>query len=173
MATKSQGCDRGGDNDVEYTLTVCTPARKKHPLVPGIFSRHHLSKPNAALAYTIPRDPDNPTLYLTNDFKEKHLLGMKAKEVKISQRDLPVQCQHVRKSGSRGCTEGCYVLEEGGEGSDYWKCGREDCQGHVYCDKVAWEAQFDTACFGKKGKRMVCVDKSLGLTLYNHLIRSK
>lgn len=170
MAIGSHGCYLGEDSDVVYTLTVCVPERKPHSWVPDAFSRLQLPDPNAG-PFQPPRDPKNPAFYLTNDFKRKHLIGMKTKEIKISSWDLPVQCKHVRKSGSRGCSKLCYVLEEGGKSKDYWKCGRVDCQGHVYCDRVAHDAEHDSVCFGKKGKRMVCVDPSLNLKLYNDLIR--
>ena len=87
---------------------------------------------------------------------------MKKKEVKISQWDLSVLCKHL-KAGAHECKEACYVLEEGGKTSD-WFCGRNDgkgqndCQGHVYCGSVVRDAEYDSACFGKKGKRMVCIN---------------
>ena len=73
-----------------------------------------------------------------------------------------MRCEHVRGSDGagenvKGCKEGCYVMEKGGEMSK-WKCAREDCEGHVYCGNVLTDEK-GTSCFGKKGERMVCLKR--------------
>lgn len=162
MYIGSHGCYVGEDSDFEYTLTVCIPERKPPSWAPDCWSRLPTLKRNAALPYMIPRDEEKPNFPKYNGFEEKHLLGMKKKEVKISQWDLSVLCKHL-KPGVYECKEACYVLEEGGKTSD-WFCGRNDgkgqndCQGHVYCGSVVRDAEYDSACFGKKGKRMVCIN---------------
>ena len=165
MAIGAHGCYFGEDSDIVYALNVCTPKHKPPSWHPDAWHRLEVAGPNAALAYMEPRGKNNMPLY--NDFKREHLLGMKKKEVKISQWDLPMQCRHLQ-SGARECKGGCYVLEKGAKGDGYWKCGRTDCQGHVYCDRIyVYNKEHWYVCFGEKGKRMVCVDPKLGLTLFN------
>jgi hypothetical protein len=81
----------------------------------------------------------------------------KMKTVKLLSRDFPseMRCQHVRNAPM--CDKGCYVREKGG-GSLHRICGRgKDCDGHAYSGQVAMNNK-SVACFGKKGKRMVCID---------------
>jgi hypothetical protein len=93
-----------------------------------------------------------------DDFVKEDLAVMKTKTVKILSRDFQAEmrCEHVRKAPM--CDKGCYVLEKGG---DHLRrlCGRRpDCDGHAYCGRVAKDND-GFACFGKKGKRMVCIDE--------------
>lgn len=165
MATETFGCYKDKDSDTDwYHLTICVPERKPPSWVPDCWSRLHTLKPNAAIPYMLPRDEKEPNFPKYNDFHEKHLLGMKKKLVKISPRDLSLLCKHL-KAGARECHNACYVLEEGQKGvnkSDR-TCGRtdgkgqKDCQGHVYCGPVVRDAEYNFECFGKKGKRLVCI----------------
>lgn len=122
----------------EYTLKVLLPLRPPHRLLPAIFSRPGGSKP--AQTYT--------------DFRFQHLDGMEEMTVKIKSAYFPAEmrCKHVLKVHK--CERGCYVLEKGGDHSQY-RCRRKDCEGHVYND---WVREYEgVKCFGPKGKRMASV----------------
>jgi hypothetical protein len=160
MATKSHGCSQGKDSDVEYFLTVYTPKRKQS-MRPAASHRTHIPKNEGG--YMIYTPKPNPGVKQYNGFEFKDLVDMKTKEVKISERDLMFKCHHIQELGVRECKVGCYVLEKGGNNSD-WDCQRADCQGHVYSGPSAW-ANNGFACFGKKGERMVCIDPKLDLSV--------
>ncbi|USP80278.1 hypothetical protein yc1106_07552 [Curvularia clavata] len=92
----------------------------------------------------------------------KELSGLPQKTVVLKSAYFPWQmrCKHVKgndgfKQGVKGCKEGCYILEKGGDGAN-WKCAHEDCEGHVYCGDVLQDEE-GRCCFGKKGERMVCL----------------
>jgi len=89
-----------------------------------------------------------------DSFKKQDLEAMKTTMIEIKAKWFPSEffCEHLSKT-ERKCESGCYSLEEGGKLKN-WTCGNTDCQGHVYCGDVK-----GVACFGKKGKRMVCVNK--------------
>jgi hypothetical protein len=73
-----------------------------------------------------------------------------------------MRCEHIHGKdgageGVKGCNEGCYVLEKGGE-EGYWRCASENCQGHIYCGEVLMD-EAGRCCFGKKGEIMVCLKR--------------
>jgi hypothetical protein len=141
----------------KYTLTVLCPPRPPPRWLPAIFTRSGSSTPNVGTTYTIrpsDYDPANPN---HDCFELRHLRDMPSKTVKLISAWFPAEmrCDHVYDGHS--CGEGCYVLEKGGEISR-WRCKREDCEGHVYCGRVLKDSN-GVACFGKKGARMVCIQR--------------
>lgn len=160
MATETHGVHKDEDSDTVYTLTVYTPKRKK-PFMPACVHRTHYPKNEGGYMIS-PEDPYRGVKQYT-DFKRKDLVDMKTKEVEVSGRDLMFKCRHIRESGVRECKGGCYVLEKGGNKKEFWGCQRGDCEGHSYNGPAAW-ASNGFLCFGKKGKRMVCIDPSLELS---------
>lgn len=141
----------------KYTLTVLCPPRPPSRWLPSIFTRPGPSTPNVGATYTIrpsDYDPVNPNY---DCFELRHLRDMQSKTIKLISAWFPadLRCDHVYKG--YGCEEGCYVLEKGGEISR-WRCEREDCEGHVYCGSVLKDRN-GVACFGKKGARMVSIQR--------------
>jgi hypothetical protein len=68
-----------------------------------------------------------------------------------------MRCAHVQGVGNgrrKVCHEGCYFLKKGGRRH----CKREDCEGHVYSGRVKGDKK-GVSCFGKKGKRFVCLER--------------
>lgn len=141
----------------KYTLTVLCPPRPSPHWLPKIFTRSSLPKSNVGTAYTIRPSDYNPANPNYDNFTFRHLDDMMPKTVHIISAWFPadMRCRHVQKGCK--CEVGCYVLEKGGEISR-WHCKRGDCEGHVYCDRVM-EDRNGVACFGKKGARMVCVER--------------
>lgn len=140
----------------KYTLTVLCPPRPPPHWLPDIFTRPGPSKPNLGTAYTIRPSDYNPADPNYNCFEWRHLEDMRQKTVTIRSGWFPadLRCEHVQEGHK--CEQGCYVLEKGGRVSR-WRCSREDCEGHVYCGRVAKNHR-GVACFGKKGARMVCIE---------------
>jgi len=136
-----------------YTLAVRYPKRPTPKYLPAFLTRTPFTYP-AGRSYTIRPDNTNPNL---DCFEEKHLDDMSTKKIKIKSAWFPadMRCAHVQKA--RVCEEGCYVLEKGGDIAR-WKCKREDCEGHVYESRVKSD-DAGKVCFGKKGERMVCVER--------------
>jgi hypothetical protein len=134
-----------------YTLTVRCPKRPPPKFLPAFITRTPVV---SRRSYTISRDETNPNL---DCFEEKHLDAMPIKVVKIENVWFPahMRCAHVQNA--RACWEGCYVLEKGGNISRSW-CKREGCEGHVYQSGVKKDID-GKVCFGKKGQRMVCVQR--------------
>jgi hypothetical protein len=141
--------------DTLYKLTVYTPPRPPPKYLPAIFTRIPVTHPVLGSVYTI--KPNNYGSKTPNyeDFSQKDLANMLTKTVKVKAWRFPVKmrCAHVQRN--RTCEEGCYVLEEGGD-VKRWSCNREDCEGHVYGRNILTDEE-GKSCFGKKGKRMVCV----------------
>jgi hypothetical protein len=137
-----------------YTLTVHKPPRPPPKYLPSIFTRIPVTHANTGPAYTL-----KPSNYFSktpnyDDFWEKDLKDMPTQVVKLKAWQFPLRmrCEHVQSD--RKCEKGCYVLEKGGAVSR-WNCEREDCEGHVYGRNVLTDTE-GKACFGKKGRRMVC-----------------
>ncbi|KAJ4991785.1 hypothetical protein SVAN01_02635 [Stagonosporopsis vannaccii] len=137
----------------KYTLTVLLPPRPPRKWLPAFLTRPSPSKPNIGTAFTIRPSDYNPAHPNYSFFEWRHLEDMESKTVTIMSGWFPadLRCDHVQ--GGHKCEEGCYVLEKGGENCS-WYCSRKDCEGHVYCGRVAKDAG-GTACFGKKGARML------------------
>lgn len=141
----------------KYTLTIFCPPRPPPRWLPAVFTRPALPKANTGTTYTIRPSDFDPANSNYDNFEFRHLDDMKVKTVEIISAYFPadMRCQHVQKTTK--CDHGCYVLEKGGEISR-WDCKREDCEGHVYCGSVMRDHK-GVACFGKKGARMVCVER--------------
>jgi hypothetical protein len=58
---------------------------------------------------------------------------------------------------SKACAQGCYFSEKGGRISRHWCNKEKGCEGHVYCGRIKTDDE-GNSCFGKKGKRMVCIE---------------
>jgi hypothetical protein len=135
-----------------YTLEVYIPARPPPSWLPDIFTRP------APVRYNpnkLPQEDTNPNL---DCFESKHLDNIRTKTMTIQSAWFPpeMRCEHVQ-GGEKKCDQGCYFLEKGGKVSR-WRCERVGCEGHVYCGRV--EKDFlGQACFGEKGKRMVCLKR--------------
>lgn len=140
----------------KYTLTVRCPPRPPPRWLPAIFTRPGPSKPNTGTTFTIRPSDYNPANPNYDCFEWRHLSDMRQKSVVIMSGWFPadLRCDHTHEGHK--CEEGCYVLEKGGRASR-WRCTREDCEGHVYCGPVL-KTSTGTACFGKKGARMVCIE---------------
>ncbi|KAJ8115741.1 hypothetical protein OPT61_g2673 [Boeremia exigua] len=157
MNTRGPYWDMVGEfeaHTTKYTLTVQCPPRPLPDWLPAIFTRPGPSKPNVGTAFTIRPSDYNPSNPNYNLLEFRHLKDMDSKTIKIISDNFPadLRCDHV--SDKHHCERGCYVLEKGGNVSR-WTCAREDCEGHVYCGLVK-KTSSGTACFGKKGARMVC-----------------
>jgi hypothetical protein len=148
--------DPTGETEPEntmYTLTVRCPPRPPPSWIPAIFTRTPVTHSNTGSAWTIKPDETNANL---DCFEGKHLADLPMKVMKVERTYFPLnmRCKHLRHSTT--CTEGCYVLEKGGS-IWRWKCSRSDCEGHVYCGQVK-EDREGRSCFGKGGKRLVCLE---------------
>jgi hypothetical protein len=150
----------GENPQFEYTLTIYTPPRPPPSYLPAFLFRDNNPAPRT---FVIRERLEKPNY---DYFEERHLDDMETKTIKILARDFPPQmrCRHVRepdnKSSFRGCKEGCYFLEKGGEKVRRFRCKRPECEGHVYCGKVK-KIEEGVMCFGEKGKRLVCLDMSV------------
>jgi hypothetical protein len=72
-----------------------------------------------------------------------------------------MRCEHVHAGKEKTCKNGCYAFEKGG-GAEGWFCRREDkkgCEGHIFAGRVKINDK-GVACFGKKGKRIVLLERS-------------
>ena len=140
--------------DTVYALDVRCPPRPPPTWLPSFLTRTPVTHANTGSVYTIKPDQTNPNL---DCFERKHLEDMPTKTVKIKRALFPLElrCEHVGYKTS--CSRGCYVLENGG-GNWRKKCAREDCAGHVYVGRVKEDEQ-GISCFGKKGRRLVCLEE--------------
>lgn len=141
----------------KYTLTVLCPPRPPPHWLPAIFTRPPAERPNAGTTYRIRPSDFDPVKPNYDCFELRHLGDMTSKTVKITSAWFPtdMRCEHIHTEYK--CEEGCYVLEKGGD-LKRWVCKRQDCEGHVYCGRVIKDGK-GVACFGKKGERMVCVQR--------------
>jgi hypothetical protein len=137
-----------------YTLLAFCPARPPPKWLPGFVTRKPVTYPKTGARFTIKPDNTNPCL---DCFEEKHLDEMSTKVIKIKSSLFPLElrCVHVRYATT--CKKGCYVLERSSPIAR-WHCTDNKCKGHVYCGSRKTDKE-GRACFGKKGKRMVCIEK--------------
>lgn len=141
--------------DTIYTLAVRRPPRPRPKWLSTFRSRTPVKYLNSPLStYTIMPDETNANL---DCFEEKHLEDMSRKHVKIKRALYPLEmrCDHFKEN--KTCMSGCYVQEKGGH---IWqkKCTRSDRAGHVYVGLVK-EDEEKKSCIGKKGERLVCIEK--------------
>jgi hypothetical protein len=156
-----------------YTLAVFIPPRPPPKYLPAFLTREPLD----TSPFHVIR-PKSPTLDYTC-FERRDLRDMRTKTVKIKSHDFPVElrCKHL--VDQTVCRVGCYVLEKGGKEVRRFRCGRSDCDGHVYCGNIKELRRFrcykedcighlycedskeddHVSCFGKKGERMVCIEE--------------
>ncbi|KAF9729833.1 hypothetical protein PMIN01_11766 [Paraphaeosphaeria minitans] len=177
MSTKKPGYwDPAGDyepHDTIYTLTVFVPQRPVPKYVPSFLTRE---PPDAKTSHTIRPNSSMPDYTCV---RQGDLHGMRREVIKVKAYQFPVEfrCKHVENQKS--CYEGCYFLEKGGKAVRQFRCDKRDCEGHVYSDSVKEvERRRCTSgdcvghvycdhveevgiikCFGKKGTRMVCIEK--------------
>ncbi len=142
-----------------YSLTVYTLPRPPPRWLPKIFTREPVFYNNEPGTYKLPpgRDPQKPQY---DGFFLDDLEDMPTKVIKIKSCWFPAEmrCEHVQ-DGSKSCTEGCYVLDKGGEEASRFHCVREDCEGHGFSGQVVAD-EAGKKCFGKKKERMVRLDYS-------------
>jgi hypothetical protein len=140
-----------------YTLKVRCPPRPPPKWLPAFITREPVRPGNTGRAHTI--KPDNYGSGRPNYdyFTVNEMNSMSVKTVTIKSWQFPpeLRCAHVQQA--KRCGMGCYVLEKGGD-HYRWKCAREGCQGHVFDRNVLMDGS-GVACFGEKGKRMVCSDR--------------
>ncbi|KAJ5029126.1 hypothetical protein J3E72DRAFT_19774 [Bipolaris maydis] len=146
-------------NKEPYKLTVLVPPRPPR--------RWMSLKPSTSTRQNAHDIPELPRSNSHADFSRvslEDLPGLPRKTVVVKSDGFPwdMRCGHARVAngadmGVRGCKEGCYVLEKGGEVSG-WKCASNHCEGHVYCGKVMKD-KHGNCCFGKKGERLVCLER--------------
>ncbi|KAI8932779.1 hypothetical protein NX059_010269 [Plenodomus lindquistii] len=137
-----------------YTLTVYDPPRPPPRWLPSFLTRQPVVLTNTGSNYMILPDDINPNL---DCFEPKHLSSLPVKTITIkSYLFTPeLRCKHLQ-TGATVCDNGCYFREKGGKEIMRWCCKRSDCEGHVYCGSVMTD-EAGKACFGEKGKRMVCL----------------
>ncbi|KAL5419881.1 hypothetical protein PMIN04_006773 [Paraphaeosphaeria minitans] len=139
--------------ETTFTLTVYTPPRPPPKYLPAFLTREPLdTKPFHVIR------ANDPTPDYTQ-FEWRHLSDMPTKIVKVKAYRVPeaLRCTHL--DDSLVCHEGCYVLEKGGKEVRRFRCGRGECEGHVYCGHVK-EDEESVKCFGKKGGMLVCIEES-------------
>ena len=138
-----------------YTVSVCAPARPPPRFLPSFLTRKPVVV-NPSTAHVIRPPREHPPPY--DCFDTQDLDCMKISKVKIKAHDFPpeMRCRHVSQGRERTCDQGCYVLEKGGP-IRRWRCKRSDCKGHVYVGPVKKDSD-GVACFGKRRRRMVCVE---------------
>lgn len=158
---KSSGSVRGSHvdfssepNNTRYTLTVVVPPRPPPHWLPSIFKNKPSTHSSNAGAHKLPVSNNNPNLDLF-EFKDIGILATKTITIKSAWFPAEMRCAHVQKGLL--CGERCYFLEKGGDVTRWW-CKREDCEGHVYCGRVMTDDK-GRSCFGKKGGRMVCLER--------------
>jgi len=144
-----------------YTLGVYQPPRAPRRWLPQIFTRKPVKYQKNGDTYLIlPSDPPGKLEY--DCCLPEHLDSLPKKDITLQSAYLPVdfRCKHFNTpQKTPGCTRGCYFLERGGDRVIRWRCKRIDCEGHVYCGNVLKDGE-GKACFGKRGKRIVCLDVS-------------
>ncbi|KAH7080989.1 hypothetical protein FB567DRAFT_551754 [Paraphoma chrysanthemicola] len=138
-----------------YTLTVRCPPRPPPKWLPDFVTREPYKPKNVGATYTI--KPDNYGKPNYDYFTVSEMNSMRVKTVTLKSWQFPpeLRCAHVQIS--KTCDRGCYILEKGGDHCR-WRCRREGCQGHVFDRNVLTDGN-GVACFGEKGKRMVCSDR--------------
>ncbi|KAH9869967.1 hypothetical protein J1614_006888 [Plenodomus biglobosus] len=138
-----------------YTLAVYDPPRPPPRWLPSFLTREPITNTNTGSTYMIRPDDTNPNL---DCFEPKHLSSLSTKTMTIKSFLFTpeLRCKHLQ-TGARACNHSCYFREKGGEEIARWRCKRGDCEGHVYCGPVLKD-EYGKACFGEKGKRMVCLD---------------
>jgi len=142
-------------NTTKYILTVLIPPRPPSRWLPSIFSNKPSENTDlVAAAHKLPASNTNPNFDLF-ELKDIDVLDTKTVIIRSAWFPCDMRCAHVQKEYE--CKEGCYFLEKGGDVAR-WRCKREDCEGHVYCGKVMTDDE-GKSCFGKKGQRMVCLEK--------------
>jgi hypothetical protein len=130
--------------------------------LPPYFDPTGETEPNNRLYTVLALKPPQPlTRWLPSLFKHTPNTGymlsdidcLDTKSIKLKSSSFPphMRCTHLDQNAT--CTAGCYFLEKGGAG---WRCQREDCKGHLYSATVLKD-KTGTACFGKKGNRIVCI----------------
>ncbi|KAH6872160.1 hypothetical protein BKA58DRAFT_139861 [Alternaria rosae] len=139
----------------KYTLNARVPPRPPPRWLPSIFSNEPSTNTNlVAAAHKMPASDSN-TYFDLFELKDVGVLATKAVVVQSIGFPVDMRCAHVQKGYQ--CKEGCYFLEKGGDVTR-WRCKRKDCEGHVYCGRVMTDDE-GKSCFGKKGERMVCLQK--------------
>jgi hypothetical protein len=141
-------------NTTRYTLTVMVPPRPPPRWLPSIFTNKPSTQSRNADAHKLPTSNSNPNLDLF-ELKDIDVLATKTVTIKSAWFPAEMRCAHVQNA--QLCEEGCYFLEKGGDVTRWW-CKREDCEGHVYCGRAMMDDE-GRSCFGKKGGRMVCLEK--------------
>jgi hypothetical protein len=141
-------------NDTRYTLTVRVPPRPPPRWLPSIFTNKPSTNTSSVTAHKLPASNENPNL---DFFELKDIDDLKTTVVVIKSAWFPAEtrCAHVQQE--HWCKEGCYFLEKGGHVTRWW-CKRKDCEGHVYCGRIMTDGE-GRSCFGKKGERMVCLER--------------
>ena len=137
-----------------YTLTVYIPPRLPPRWLPSLFTPQHAKPSDKGPSYKILAEDINSKL---DSFELEHLRSLPTKSITItSSWFLPeLRCKHLQ-TGATVCDQGCYFLEKGGDEMAGWRCNRRDCEGHMYCGQVMKDSA-GKVCFGKRGKRMVCI----------------
>lgn len=135
-----------------YTLTVYTPPLPLLHWLPRIFARSPLIHP------ITPSDDSNNPEYDGIVPEGLHKMPSQIFTIKSAWFPPDMRCEHVQ-NGRKSCDEGCYVLEKGGEVASRYRCTRSDCEGHAYSGQVRVDDE-GKECFGKKGSRMVCLDRA-------------
>jgi hypothetical protein len=153
-------------NNTCYKLTTYIPQRPPPKWLPDFFTRENIRNTYTESTWRILPDNTNPDL---DCFQYKDLDTVPTKSITIKSAWFPAfaRCRHlVADPDKRECNHGCYFLEKGG-GPTRWSCDRSDCEGHVYMGRIQEEEQVGgpeekrikkVACFGEKGKRMVCLN---------------
>ena len=141
-------------NTTRYTLTVMVPPRPPPRWLPSIFTNKPSTHPGKIDGHKLPESNSNSNFDLF-ELKDIDVLATKAVAIKSAWFPAEMRCAHVQKR--RLCEQGCYFLEKGGDVTRWW-CKREDCEGHVYCGRVMMDDE-GRSCFGKKGGRMVCLER--------------
>ena len=127
---------------------------QSHWLVLGYAVRATATTLRGITAHKLPVSNNNPNLDLF-EFKDIGILATRTITIKSAWFPAEMRCAHVQKGLL--CGERCYFLEKGGDVAR-WKCETEDCEGHVYCGRVMTDDK-GRSCFGKKGGRMVCLER--------------
>lgn len=135
-----------------YTLTVFVPPRPPPRYLPAFLTRPGLD----VSPYHIIRSARTMPDY--THFERRDLSDMRTKTIKVKAYRFPLElrCKHVAEK--KVCEVGCYVLEKGGEEVSRFMCGKDNCEGHVYCGNVK-EDEEGAKCFGKKSERLVCIEE--------------
>jgi len=127
--------------DEAYLLVVYDPPRCSR--VSNLFSRWS----DRASTSRSDRTTDH------HQYTQRDLKDMPTIEMRLNARNFPYEfrCEHARRN--RRCQHGCYLVERGGSHRGP-RCGKSDCEGHVYADQVK-EVANRVRCFGRSGSRLV------------------